>query len=295
MFSARSLGRNPSGLLAVPLIGTRRHPAPGTAQEPLGRGRRDVNTVLRQLQQPGKRTSHGGKAPVQTQQVRRGAVSLEHPAQVHLVHPAPRDLLPHHPHRALVALPVQRRRPRTAHAGPRCRGCRLGGPPAEAGAHHGALEPHSHGPAAPRFKGRQVVTTPPPARARPVPGSTRRDRWWARFILSSPPHPLPADPAPAVMLFLVGLRPGVIADVAQLVAHHLAKVRVAGSNPVVRSRGHAASGGVAERRGNGLQSRLHGFESRLHLAHTNRAIGAVVARFLDTEEVTGSNPVSPTQ
>ena len=25
-----------------------------------------------------------------------------------------------------------------------------------------------------------------------------------------------------------------------------------------------------------------------------RAIGAVVARFLDTEEVTGSNPVSPT-
>ena len=31
------------------------------------------------------------------------------------------------------------------------------------------------------------------------------------------------------------------ADVAQLVAHHLAKVRVAGSNPVVRSRGQPAS------------------------------------------------------
>ncbi len=28
------------------------------------------------------------------------------------------------------------------------------------------------------------------------------------------------------------------ADVAQLVEHHLAKVRVAGSNPVVRSREH---------------------------------------------------------
>ena len=27
----------------------------------------------------------------------------------------------------------------------------------------------------------------------------------------------------------------------------------------------------------------------------HRAIGAVVARFLDTEEVTGSNPVSPTK
>src|SRR5699024_2057509 len=57
--------------------------------------------------------------------------------------------------------------------------------------------------------------------------------------------------------------------------------------------GHA--GGVAERRGNGLQSRLHGFESRLHLdIRFTRAIGAVVARFLDTDEVPGSIPVSPT-
>ena len=60
------------------------------------------------------------------------------------------------------------------------------------------------------------------------------------------------------------------ADVAQLVAHHLAKVRVAGSNPVVRSkrsRPHLEGlhGGMAERRGNGLQSRAHGFDSRLHL------------------------------
>ena len=39
------------------------------------------------------------------------------------------------------------------------------------------------------------------------------------------------------------------ADVAQLVAHHLAKVRVAGSNPVIRSKVLKASdpsGGVAE-------------------------------------------------
>ena len=60
---------------------------------------------------------------------------------------------------------------------------------------------------------------------------------------------------------------------AQLVEHHLAKVRVAGSNPVVRSERVSPSpygekcspGGVAERRGNGLQIRLHGFKSRLHL------------------------------
>ena len=41
---------------------------------------------------------------------------------------------------------------------------------------------------------------------------------------------------------IVDLRTGrrsrpALADVAQLVAHHLAKVRVAGSNPVIRSKG----------------------------------------------------------
>jgi hypothetical protein len=43
---------------------------------------------------------------------------------------------------------------------------------------------------------------------------------------------------------------------------------------------------------------LHGFESRRHLGGNTRqkdwAIGAAVARFPDTEEVTGSIPVSPT-
>ena len=58
------------------------------------------------------------------------------------------------------------------------------------------------------------------------------------------------------------------ADVAQLVEHHLAKVRVAGSSPVIRSEvGYLSHqhGGLAERRGSGLQSRIHGFESRTHL------------------------------
>ena len=54
------------------------------------------------------------------------------------------------------------------------------------------------------------------------------------------------------------------ADIAQLVERNLAKVEVAGSSPVVRS------------------------------IPISGAIGAAVARFLDTEEVTGSNPVSPT-
>ena len=68
------------------------------------------------------------------------------------------------------------------------------------------------------------------------------------------------------------------ADVAQLVAHNLAKVGVASSSLVIRSSVESPSGpaqhvgsnhthgGVAERLGTGLQSRLHGFESRRHLA-----------------------------
>ena len=81
-----------------------------------------------------------------------------------------------------------------------------------------------------------------------------------------------------------------------MVEHHLAKVRVAGSNPVVRSvvgtlgclpftvewpRGEAAAC-KAVYTGSNPVSTSHG------------AIGAAVARFPDTEEVTGSIPVSPT-
>jgi hypothetical protein len=91
---------------------------------------------------------------------------------------------------------------------------------------------------------------------------------------------------------------GLQADVAQLVERNLAKVEVASSSLVVRSErvSNPSTGGLAERRGNGLQIRIHGFKSRTHLDSRTRprAIGAAVARFLDTEEVTGSNPVSPT-
>ena len=71
-------------------------------------------------------------------------------------------------------------------------------------------------------------------------------------------------------------RTQVRADVAQLVEHHLAKVRVAGSNPVVRSEGAYARAAwplwhspfMAEwpsGLGKGLQSPVHGFDSRLRL------------------------------
>ena len=60
-----------------------------------------------------------------------------------------------------------------------------------------------------------------------------------------------------------------------MVAHNLAKVRVASSNLVIRSSvvlpdcakqvWETTHGGLAERRGSGLQSRPHRFESGIHL------------------------------
>ena len=84
-----------------------------------------------------------------------------------------------------------------------------------------------------------------------------------------------------------------------VVAHHLAKVRVASSNLVIRS----------EKPRDGVPLRWCGREARQRPAKPFTrvripsppritkywAIGAAVARFPDTEEVTGSIPVSPTR
>jgi hypothetical protein len=106
------------------------------------------------------------------------------------------------------------------------------------------------------------------------------------------------------------------ADVAQLVEHHLAKVRVAGSNPVVRSEapdsvpqaqartvlrmskamippaGNVGAGGVAEWLRQGPAKPC----TRVRFPPPPR--GAVSSawyeRCLDTAEVAGSNPARPT-
>jgi hypothetical protein len=92
-----------------------------------------------------------------------------------------------------------------------------------------------------------------------------------------------------------------------VVAHHLAKVRVASSNLVIRSvkpRGGGSHAVVVWPRGEAAACKavytgsnpvatsveVHGF-----LTTQYWAIGAAVARFPDTEEVTGSIPVSPTR
>src|SRR5690606_26865929 len=86
------------------------------------------------------------------------------------------------------------------------------------------------------------------------------------------------------------------ADVAQLVAHHLAKVRVAGSSPVVRStsfssrNGGLGCGGVAEWLRQGPAKPC----TRVRFPPPPRAISSVGERYLDTVEVTGSIPVSRT-
>ena len=88
------------------------------------------------------------------------------------------------------------------------------------------------------------------------------------------------------------------ADVAQLVEHHLAKVRVAGSNPVVRSEWVSPSSLWRSKpsRWSGREARQRTANpcTRVQIPSPPRAIGAAVARFPDTEEVTGSIPVSPT-
>ena len=89
------------------------------------------------------------------------------------------------------------------------------------------------------------------------------------------------------------------ADVAQLVAHHLAKVRVAGSNPVIRSR---VSSGIKPLRWSGRVVRQRPAKpcTRVRFPSpppkvSTGAISSAGERFPDTEEVTGSIPVSRTR
>jgi hypothetical protein len=88
------------------------------------------------------------------------------------------------------------------------------------------------------------------------------------------------------------------ADVAQLVARHLAKVKVAGSSPVVRSeRGPPGLTSVEWPRGEAAACKaVHTGSNPVSTsaAPTARAISSVGEHFLDTEGVVGSNPASPT-
>src|ERR671916_1829096 len=61
------------------------------------------------------------------------------------------------------------------------------------------------------------------------------------------------------------------AEVAQLVEHHLAMVRVAGSNPVFRS-GRGPNGGMAEWLGKGLQNPAPRFDSGCRLSEGPRSV-----------------------
>jgi hypothetical protein len=103
-----------------------------------------------------------------------------------------------------------------------------------------------------------------------------------------------------------------------VVAHHLAKVRVASSNLVIRSsevlwitweptmvawpRGEATACKAVHTGSNPVATSLHLSTIQLNICTTRRlrvsnpwAVGAAVARFPDTEEVAGSIPVPPTK
>ena len=82
---------------------------------------------------------------------------------------------------------------------------------------------------------------------------------------------------------------------AQLVEHHLAKVRVAGSSPVIRSEEPGApSPSISWWVGREVRHRPAKPFTPVRIRYPPRAIGAAGARFPDTEEVTCSIPVSPT-
>src|SRR5690606_16522714 len=86
------------------------------------------------------------------------------------------------------------------------------------------------------------------------------------------------------------------AGVAQLVARHLAKVKVAGSSPVARSERPPRLPRPRPRWG-GREARQRPAKpcTRVQIpSPPPRAVGAAGARFLDAEEVTGSIPVPPT-
>ncbi len=94
------------------------------------------------------------------------------------------------------------------------------------------------------------------------------------------------------------------ADVAQLVERNLAKVEVAGSNPVVRSErdlSRKSAGQLSHLvewpRGEATACKaVYTGSNPVSTSNTLKSwtIGAAVARFPDTEEVTGSIPVSST-
>ena len=94
------------------------------------------------------------------------------------------------------------------------------------------------------------------------------------------------------------------ADVAQLVERNLAKVEVAGSNPVVRSEGGLGRplltevsatwpSGEARVCKTLYPGSIPGVASAGYNAQT-RALSSAAERCLDTAEVTGSIPVAPT-
>lgn len=87
------------------------------------------------------------------------------------------------------------------------------------------------------------------------------------------------------------------ADVAQLVAHHLAKVRVAGSNPVIRSKVRKASTPAVEWPSGEATACKAVHTGSIPVSTSNSSTSAISSageRFPDTEEVTGSIPVSRT-
>ncbi len=135
------------------------------------------------------------------------------------------------------------------------------------------------------------------ARANAAAESAATDRITPRWVV-------PRDLCGPVHWTIVVLRTGrrsrlLRADVAQLVAHHLAKVRVAGSNPVIRSRVQMASTPAVEWPSGEATACKAVHTGSIPVSTSNfvstRAVSSAGERFPDTEEVAGSIPVPRTR
>ena len=352
-FSAWSFSSRSASVRPVPLIGPDSTVRPSRRQEELGGRGGDLHAVRGQpdrscigggvaaCQQRGEGVDVGGSRVRQ----RRG----HHPAEVGLVDLARRDVLADAPYSGGVRGPVQGRDPVAgAGAAPGAghgRGHRRGPYGAEAGADETALEIGAYGPEAGRVEGGgitghvlqigrdeaveaghwgEVVHV---AESRTARGDLRRgERTAARCtnaFLYWPGNPLEFNTSPGHASGpettsgrgSVGRASPCQGEGREFESRRPLEVGDLFPNP-------CTPGGVAERRGNGLQSRLHGFKSRLHLQgrlaqresasltrkrslvqsqyrplvrKDPRAISSAGERFPDTEEVTGSIPVSRTQ
>ena len=213
-------------------------------------------------------------------------------AQVDLVDPTTADLGLDHAYCVLIRGLVKRIGPRSPGRYPRRRLTRLGPPVAETRQYHPALESNGHSPAPPGQQSR-VVSDLHEVRCDGVPEACKGGSSGHVCIV-----PCPGWSCPACQCS------GMLCRVGAILATQRGRSAAGSASPCQgEGRGFESRRPLERPRGfwwSGREARQRPAKpsTRVRIPSPPRstgAIGAVVARFLDTEEVTGSIPVSPTE